>query len=72
MPTPEGHGAGAVVTQEERSCFVEAVRNGAIVPDATQVAYHFEGWLDKGQLIPHPDTNSTANGKWHDEGSTPL
>jgi len=39
---------GGLVSSAERTAFVEAVIAGKLEPDLTAVAYHFEGWLDKG------------------------
>ena len=39
---------GSLVSSAERTAFVEAVLAGKLEPDFTAVAYHFEGWLDKG------------------------
>lgn len=38
-----------VVTKAEQLCFVEAVLAGKLLPDSTQIEYHFAGWLDKGE-----------------------
>lgn len=41
-------GGERLVSSAERTGFVEAVLAGNLDPDFSAVAYHFEGWLDKG------------------------
>lgn len=40
-----------LVSTAERAAFVEAVVAGKLKPDFTAVAYHFEGWLDRGVIV---------------------
>lgn len=37
-----------LVSNAERADFVKAVVAGKLKPDLSTVAYHFEGWLDRG------------------------
>lgn len=39
-----------LVSNAERAGFVEAVVAGKLKPNLTAVAYHFEGWLDRGAI----------------------
>lgn len=52
---------GGLVSKAERTAFVEAVLAAKLETDFTAVAYHFEGWLDKGareaRLIPSLQTS---------------
>ena len=38
----------SLVSSAERTGFADAVLAGKLEPDFAAVAYHFEGWLDKG------------------------
>lgn len=38
----------SLVSSDERTGFVEAVLAGKLETDFSAIAYHFEGWLDKG------------------------
>ncbi|CAM9904864.1 unnamed protein product [Scytosiphon promiscuus] len=42
-----GGGRVRLVSDKERTGFVEAVLAGDLTPDFTTVAYHFSGWLDE-------------------------
>lgn len=53
MSTAEGSRASGregapLVSEAERTYFVEAVLAGEFTPTLTAVAYHFSGWLDGG------------------------
>lgn len=49
MSKTDGGRREAVISEHERSNFVEEVLSGKLSPDVTQVAYHFAGVVDKGK-----------------------